>query len=299
MHARRYRNAAAGPLKRFARTERPLERCGRAVERAGIGHAGGKTWLSSGTHELQIVYNLQFGRYKRCMQQANETLQVLRSRSLSSVLQDEIEQRILSGALGPGERVNENALAEELGVSRGPIREACRGLVESGLLTIIVNRGVFVREVSLKEAVDVYNVRASLMRLAGETLAERITDDELAVLRDLVERMDEAEAADDFDSFNALNRDFHTRIVDYADNSRLRSISDGLVKELHLYRHRSILQGGGLHVSNREHKQILAALGARDPDRAGAAMEEHIKAGKQRFLAATARDTRAPDPRDS
>jgi DNA-binding GntR family transcriptional regulator len=225
------------------------------------------------------------------MPKPQETLQLLRSRSMSSVLQDEIEQRILSGALQPGERVNENALATELGVSRGPIREACRGLVESGLLTIIVNRGVFVREVSRKDAIDVYNVRASLMRLAGETLAERISADQLAVLRDLVERMDTAEADNDFDSFYALNRDFHTRIVDYADNGRLRSLSDGLVKELHLYRHRSILQGGGLHVSNREHKKILSALEAGDPARAGAALEDHIKAGMQRFLAATAQDT--------
>jgi DNA-binding GntR family transcriptional regulator len=225
------------------------------------------------------------------MPKPQETLQLLRSRSMSSVLQDEIEQRILSGALQPGERVNENALATELGVSRGPIREACRGLVESGLLTVIVNRGVFVREVSRKDAIDVYNVRASLMRLAGETLAERISADQLAVLRDLVERMDTAEADNDFDSFYALNRDFHTRIVDYADNGRLRSLSDGLVKELHLYRHRSILQGGGLHVSNREHKKILSALEAGDPARAGAALEDHIKAGMQRFLAATAQDT--------
>jgi DNA-binding GntR family transcriptional regulator len=225
------------------------------------------------------------------MPKPQETLQLLRSRSMSSVLQDEIEQRILSGALQPGERVNENALATELGVSRGPIREACRGLVESGLLTIIVNRGVFVREVSRKDAIDVYNVRASLMRLAGEALAERISADQLAVLRDLVERMDTAEADNDFDSFYALNRDFHTRIVDYADNGRLRSLSDGLVKELHLYRHRSILQGGGLHVSNREHKRILSALEAGDPARAGAALEDHIKAGMQRFLAATAQDT--------
>lgn len=229
------------------------------------------------------------------MPKPQETLQLLRSRSMSSVLQDEIEQRILSGALQPGERVNENALASELGVSRGPIREACRGLVESGLLTVIVNRGVFVREVSRKDAIDVYNVRASLMRLAGETLAERISADQLAVLRDLVERMDAAEAADDFDSFYALNREFHTRIVDYAENDRLRSISDGLVKELHLYRHRSILQGGGLRVSNREHKQILAALEAGDPAGAGAALEDHIKAGKRRFLAATAQDSQSTD----
>ncbi|MEM9682294.1 MAG: FCD domain-containing protein [Pseudomonadota bacterium] len=219
-----------------------------------------------------------------------ETLELLRSRSISSVVRDEIEQRVLSGAIRPGERVNENALAAELKVSRGPIREACRGLAETGLLTIIVNRGVFVREVSRKDAIDVYSVRASLMRLAGETLAARVTDEQLSVLRDYIDRMEAASEADDFDSFYALNRDFHDRIVDYAENDRLRSLSDGLVKELHLYRHRSLLQGGGLRVSNAEHKDILAALEARDPERAGAALEGHIKAGLQRFLAAAAQD---------
>ena len=220
-----------------------------------------------------------------------ETLELLRSRSISSVVRDEIEQRVLSGAIRPGERVNENALAAELKVSRGPIREACRGLAETGLLTIIVNRGVFVREVSRKDAIDVYSLRASLMRLAGETLAARITDEQLGVLRDHVDRMDAAGEADDFDSFYALNRDFHDRIVDYAENDRLRSLSAGLVKELHLYRHRSLLQGGGLRVSNAEHKDILAALEARDPARAGAALEGHIKAGLQRFLAAVAQES--------
>lgn len=224
------------------------------------------------------------------MANQSESLQLLRSRSISSVVRDEIERRVLSGAIRPGERVNENALAAELGVSRGPVREACRGLAETGLLTIIVNRGVFVRAVSRKDAMDVYTVRASLMRLAGETLAMRITDEQLGVLRDQVERMDAAGAAGDFDGFYALNGDFHDCIVAYAGNDRLRALSDGLVKELHLYRHRSLLQGGGLRVSNKEHKAILAALEARDPVRAGAALEDHIRAGMQRFLAATAQD---------
>ena len=206
-------------------------------------------------------------------------------------MQDEIEGRVLSGALQPGERVNENALASELGVSRGPIREACGRLVESGLLAVIVNRGFFVRKVSRKEAIDVYDVRASLMRLAGETLADRISRNQLRILRDLVERMDAAEDVDDFDEFYALNREFHDRIIDYTENDRLRALCEGLVKELHLYRRRSLLQGGGLRVSNREHENILAALEAGDATRAGAALEDHIRAGKQRFLAATMQET--------
>jgi len=220
--------------------------------------------------------------------QASDLLQVLRSRSLSSAVHDEIERRILSGALRSGQRINENRLAGELGVSRGPIREACRGLVEGGLLTVIVNRGFFVRSITLKDAEDVYDVRASLMRLAGATLAARITPSQMDQLRELVANMDLAEAAEDFDMFYALNREFHDRIVDFAENDRLRALCNGLAKELHLYRSRSILQGGGLRVSNREHKKILRALESGDAEKAADALESHIQAGKRRFVKATA-----------
>ena len=227
------------------------------------------------------------------MSTTRDAIALIRDNSLSSLVQREIERRILDGELRAGARINELALAGELGVSRGPIREACRGLVEAGLLVVIVNRGFFVREITLKEAGDVYDVRASLMRLAGETLAPKITDAQLDTLSGLVTRMDAAELNDDFEGFYALNLEFHDRIVDYADNDRLRAINDGLVKELHLYRRRSLLLGGGIRVSNREHKRILAALQRRDSNRAGLALQRHIFAGKRRFLAATHSTRRA------
>ncbi|MDH3704212.1 MAG: FCD domain-containing protein [Alphaproteobacteria bacterium] len=230
------------------------------------------------------------------MAKTQDTLQLLRSNSLSSAVQAEIERRILFGEIEAGTRINENSLAAELSISRGPIREACRGLVEMGLLTVIVNRGFFVREITRKEAADVYDVRASLMRLAGETLAQRINDNQLAVLSEMVEGMDAANARDDFEAFYALNREFHERIVDYAENDRLRALCDGLVKELNLYRRRSLLLGGGLAESNQEHKAILTALKDRDVPRAGEEMANHIQAGKRRFLAATADSTRSQMP---
>ena len=217
-------------------------------------------------------------------------LRFLRSVSLSSVLQNEIEHRILTGVLKPGQRVNENALSNELDVSRGPIREACCGLAKTGLLTTVVNRGFFVREVTRKEAIDVYEVRASLMRLAGATLARQVTRTQLDVLRDLIYQMDEAEARRDFESFYALNERFHDCIVEFAGNERLQVICKGLAKELHLYRSRSLLSGGGFGVSNEEHKDILAALTSGDAEKAGAALESHIHSGKRRFLATTEPD---------
>ena len=152
------------------------------------------------------------------------------------------------------------------------------------MLNFIVNRGCFVRDVSREDAIDVYDVRAGLMRLAGQILASRITDEQLDLLNGLVSDMDASNAANSFEKFYELNRTFHDHIVEFTGNERLRTLCGGLEKELHLYRRQSLSQGGGLDASNQEHKAILRALVSRDPDQAGTALESHILSGKQRFL---------------
>lgn len=216
---------------------------------------------------------------------STQALEVLRTLSLSQAVRREIEQMILSGELQAGEQVNESRLAKRLGVSRGPIREALRSLEHSGLVTTVVNRGTFVRQLSRKEALDVYDIRANLGGLAAGTLAEKISDEQLAALEQLVEKM---EQADGFDAYYPLNLEFHARIMEFCDNERLAALYQACVNELHLFRRKSLVQGGGLTVSNREHRKILAALRARDPKRASHWMEEHIRAGKRRFLKALA-----------
>ena len=88
------------------------------------------------------------------------TIALLQSSSLTSVVQQEIERQILAGELEPGAKLTEAALAERLGVSRGPIREAFRSLEESGLVRQEKNRGVFVRNIDLGEAMEIYDLRA-------------------------------------------------------------------------------------------------------------------------------------------
>src|SRR5919109_61913 len=113
-------------------------------------------------------------------------LDLLRSQSLTSVLYKTIQQMILHGELNAGERINENRLAARLSISRGPIREALRALEQAGLVRVIANRGVFVRELTLKEAIDAYDIRASLFGLAGKSLASIVTAEQAAVLSQLV-----------------------------------------------------------------------------------------------------------------
>jgi DNA-binding GntR family transcriptional regulator len=198
----------------------------------------------------------------------------------------ELERMIMSGELTGGDRINENLLAERFGVSRGPIREACRALTQEGLLVAIPNRGAFVREIALKDALEVYDVRAALDDLMGRTLAERINEAQLAELQRLIEQMDAAAANDDIDRYYPVNLAFHDCLLRFAGNQRLARLYDTLIKELHLFRRKGLLEEGSMRISNEEHRRVLGALAKRDPVRAGIAMRGHVLAAKQRLIAA-------------
>src|SRR5262245_18112934 len=149
------------------------------------------------------------------------TIAQLRENSLSGVVRHEIERLILSGELPTGSRVNENAIALRLGVSRGPVRDACRALVEIGLLDLIPNRGVFVRRMDRHDVEEVYDLRAGLSGLAGSLLASKITDADVTQLLKLVESMDDAADNGNFRRFYPIYLEFHDIILQLTGNSRL------------------------------------------------------------------------------
>ncbi len=192
---------------------------------------------------------------------------------------------IEAGELRSGDRLNEIALATRLGVSRGPIREAFRGLEETGLVDVIVNRGVFVRQIEWADVVEIYEVRAALFARAGRLLAGSITPDQLAVLRDLIERMDRAAEADDLNGYYAINLDFHRRLMEYCGNRRIQSLYQSLVRELHLFRRKALVADGSLKASNAEHRQIVEALAAGDSERAESLMNRHVMGSRMRLEA--------------
>ncbi len=220
------------------------------------------------------------------MNAADDVLTILRTRSLSGVLEREIEKAILAGEIPAGKRVNENLLATRFGTSRGPVREALRALEGLGLVELIPNRGVFIRQPELEEAIEIYDVRTVLFGHAGKLLAERATETVIARLRDYLEQMEAAARSRDFDSYYPLNLAFHEFIIDSCGNATLAAQYRGLVKKLHLFRARSLVQGGGLEVSNSEHREMVDAVAARDPERAQRAHAEHVARAKARLIAA-------------
>jgi DNA-binding GntR family transcriptional regulator len=214
-----------------------------------------------------------------------EALDVLRNATLSQVVQSEIEKIILSGAFQPGEKLNEKTLADRLGVSRGPVREAFQALHARGLVEMIPNRGVFVQEITRHDAVAIYDVRAGLFGTACRLLAERITTTQIGALKSLVAQMDVAGSQRDLEAYFPLNIAFHTAIVTGTDNSVLADAYFSMVRRLHLYRARGLVHGGGFKSSNIEHRAILDALDARNPHAAFEAGYLHVQAGKVRIMA--------------
>jgi len=219
-------------------------------------------------------------------------LQLVQANSLPALVQVEIEQLILRGELAVGQRVNESELAARFGTSRGPIREALRALEESRLVRSEKNRGVFVREISVAEADQIYDVREALDQLIGERVAERVTPAQLRSLQGVLAEMDAATVKRDVKTYHALNLKFHDMLVDFAGNARLTETYRLLTRGLLLFRLRGLQDGGGFAVSNKEHKAVVQAVAAHDGARAGRLLREHAVESRARMHKAAAQSPR-------
>jgi DNA-binding GntR family transcriptional regulator len=207
---------------------------------------------------------------------SDSALHIRRTQSLTSIIRRELEQMIERGELAAGERLNENALAAKLGVSRGPIREACRGLEQSGLVDVVVNRGVFIRELNSRDAAELYEVRQVLYGLAGRLLAPNVTKAQIKILSGHVKDMDAAIAASNLNAFYPANLRFHEGIVEFCGNGRLASECTSIHREMHLFRRRTLDMPGRMPISNQEHKGIVERLAAHDAEGADAALQSHV-----------------------
>lgn len=198
---------------------------------------------------------------------------------------EELKRLIYSGELKAGERLNEAALALRMGTSRGPIREAIRVLTGLGIVTAVVNRGVFVRQISAREMLEIYDLRALVFGFAAERATEHVSEGDKQRFEDLLAQMDQACDAEDSDRYYALNLDFHALVLRLSGNQRAHEAYDDYVKELHLFRRRYFNSPGNMRRSNIEHKSIYEAIIKGASAKARSAAERHVLSGRQRLLA--------------
>ncbi len=195
--------------------------------------------------------------------------------TLREQIKDVLLQRIVEGSLQPGSRIIETRVAQELGVSQGPVREALRDLEQLGCVVHEPNRGCSVRAFSLDELLEAFPVRAALEALAARLAAERITKAELAELDQLLERMRKAARRGDAHDQSQANASFHATIVRAAHNETLERQWQMLEPYSRTYLTVSRPGIDLVHLSER-HVPILEALRRCDPPAAAEAMHAHL-----------------------
>lgn len=204
---------------------------------------------------------------------------------LSRNIAEQLKQLIYAGEFKAGDRLNEAALAVRMGTSRGPIREAIRILTGTGLVTPVMNRGVFVRQVSIQEMLEIYELRALVFAFAAARACDNITDEHRAKFESLLDGMDGAAQANDSGLYYELNVQFHELILVISAHERARRLYDSYVKELHLYRRQNFNAPGNMRRSNVEHRKLYDAISKGNVAKARQYADEHIQAGRQRLLA--------------
>lgn len=209
---------------------------------------------------------------------------------LRELVLDAIREAIINGSLKPRERLMEIQLAEELGVSRTPIREALRKLELEGFIVMLPRKGAYVADVSFKDIADVFEIRAALESLAAGLAAERITDEEMEEMeRHLVEKAD-AIARHDMTQLVEVDTKFHELVYRASRNDRLSMIINNLREQIQRYRSTSLAYPGRMKQSLEEHRAIVEAIQSRDSQLARQLALEHIENAESSMIEAIKKD---------
>jgi DNA-binding GntR family transcriptional regulator len=196
-----------------------------------------------------------------------------------------LREMILHGTLQPGERLNEVALAQALGISRGPLREAIQRLTGEGLLTVVSHRGSFVRTFERREVEELYDLRTALEMYVVRLVCTRATDEELAELAAMVRDAETAIGQEPGAAYPA-DRDLHSRLVEIAGNQVLARAAVEVQRQIMLARRMSARAPVRARQALGEHTDLVEAVIRRDEDEAARQMRRHLDEARRSALEA-------------
>ncbi|QEC50332.1 GntR family transcriptional regulator [Baekduia soli] len=188
-----------------------------------------------------------------------------------------LREAIISAELEPGRRLSENELAELLGVSRTPVREALVRLRDERLVAIVPQLGTFVTLISTEGVADAAFVREALECAAIRLAAQRAGEDALAELQANLAAQDRAQAAGDAEAFDGLDEALHRSLCELSGHEIAWDLSRRANGHLDRVRRLSLPEPGYLGEMVAEHRQVVAAVAAGDPDRAEEALRHHLR----------------------
>jgi DNA-binding GntR family transcriptional regulator len=203
---------------------------------------------------------------------------------LAHAFAERLSQQIIAGHYRPGERLTETRLAEEYGISRSPVREGLRILANEGLVLLVERRGAIVKPLTAQDIEEAFACRMALQGLAARLAAGRWVEPELAPLRHILRRMERAVDDGDVEGYFNADIEYHEYICQLGRNTRLSALLAGLGREMLRLRHLINTIEGRQRESIVYHRAILAAVEARDPERAEQLTRELTWSGCQRLL---------------
>lgn len=195
---------------------------------------------------------------------------------LRDVVFNTLRRAILRGELVPGQRLMEIRLADQMGVSRTPVREAIRKLELEGLVVMVPRKGAEVAHISGKNLRDVLEVRRALEELAGELACERMTAEDFKKLEQANLKFASVLDSDDITVLGQADEEFHGLIYQATDNDRLVQMVNHLREQMYRYRIEHLKNKSQRTILLQEHQDIMRALAARDVEAVRRAIRVHI-----------------------
>ncbi|MEW8955264.1 GntR family transcriptional regulator [Clostridium sp.] len=205
-------------------------------------------------------------------------------RPIRQIVLENLRVSILSGKLKAGDRLIETAVAEAMGVSRTPVREALRQLELEGLADNMPRKGTIVRGMPKEEALDIYDLRAIMEGLATKLCCINISRKEISELRDIIEDMEKALINKDTDRFISIHSRWNEVIINASRNKYLIKSIQQIYEYLLMLRTVSLYSDESKTVALKEHKEILEAIEVGDEELSEALARRHVENAKKRFI---------------
>lgn len=203
---------------------------------------------------------------------------------LRDVVFENLRTAILEGDLKAGQRLMEVQLAEQLGVSRTPIREAIRKLELEGLVVMLPRKGAYVANMSFKDLIDVLEIRSSLEGLAASLAAERLREEDISDLERVAKEFEKSVREADIDNVLKKDVEFHEKIFLMANNKKLYQLITSLWEQVHRFRVTYVSNYDASLSLVDEHNRILEAIKSGDCELAKKYATEHIEIAEQFFM---------------
>lgn len=205
--------------------------------------------------------------------------------TLNQQVYNRLQSLLLRGEIPPGAQLDERSLAEAMGVSRTPLREAIGQLVKEGVIEYRPYRGNFVRTFTAKQVNDLFRVRIALESLAMRLAIPKLSQENIAFIRSILDDVDEALFQEDMDAYAEADRRFHNTIVELTGNQPLVELLERLSIQIQMVRIIANRDPEVVERTSHERPRILAALEARNADEAARLMEEHIDGVRRAVVA--------------